>query len=76
MTLSFIGVILVWCTFPILTLTSVYTAAGDIIGSPGQVNIWLSLAASVLGAFTASSFNYKKFSVHDMVFSSITVFFY
>lgn len=39
----------------------------------GQVNIWLALATSVLGCFTASAFSYRKFCVHDMVFASITV---
>lgn len=38
-----------------------------------QVNTWLSLAASVLGCYTASAFMYRKFSVHDIIFGAITV---
>jgi len=58
----------------VLVLSNVYNSAtGKIIAMTGQVNIWLALAASVLGCYTASSFSYRKFCVHDMVFASITV---
>jgi hypothetical protein len=39
----------------------------------GQVNTWLALAASVLGVFSACSIYHRKFSVHELVFTSITV---
>jgi hypothetical protein len=52
----------------------VYTSTtGKIVAMAGQVNIWLALAASVLGCFAASSLAYRKFCIHDMVFASITV---
>lgn len=74
MALSFLGIIFVWCSFPVLVLSNVYNSTtGKIIAMTGQVNIWLALAASVLGCYTASSFSYRKFCVHDMVFASITV---
>ncbi len=74
MALAFLGIIFVWCTYPVLVLTSVYqSTSGSIVALAGQVNIWLALAASVLGCYAASSFAYRKFCVHDMVFSSITV---
>jgi hypothetical protein len=75
MSLAFLGVVLIWCTFPILNLSDVLTATvNDLnIVSIAQINIWLSLAASVLGCYTASAFIYRKFHVHDMVFSAITV---
>lgn len=74
MALAFLGTIFVWCSYPILVLSSVYDSQnGEIVAMAGQVNIWLALAASVLGCYTASSFAYRKFCVHDMVFASFTV---
>ena len=73
--LPFLGVILAWCTYPILVLETVFNKnEGEIVAMPIQVNIWLALAGSVLGAYTASMYMYAKFSVHDMVFSSLAVF--
>lgn len=75
MALSFLGIIFVWCSYPILILNSGYnSASGKIMTMAGQVNIWLALAASVLGCYTASSLILRKFSVHDMIFGSITVY--
>ena len=74
MGMSLLGIILVWCVFPVLVLSDVYVNGfGKVVSMAAQVNIWLALAASVLGAYTASSFIYRKFSVHDIVFSAITV---
>jgi ammonia channel protein AmtB len=74
MALAFLGIVFVWCSYPVFVLSSVYeSTAGKIVAMAGQVNIWLALASSVLGCFTASAWIYGKFSVHDMVFSSITV---
>lgn len=78
MALAFLGIIIVWCIYPILALANVYTGNnnnyGKLVAMAGQINIWLSLASSVLGCYTASSFTYGKFSAHDMIFSSITVY--
>ena len=74
MALAFLGIIFVWCAYPILVLNSVYESeGGKIVAMIGQVNIWLALATSVLGCYTASSLIYRKFAVHDMIFGSITV---
>lgn len=74
MALAFLGIIFVWCSYPILVLSNVYTSAtGKAVAMMGQVNIWLALATSVLGCYTASTLSYRKFCVHDMVFASITV---
>ena len=74
MALAFLGIIFVWCSFPVLVLSSVYTSvSGKIVAMAGQVNIWLALATSVLGCYTASTISYRKFCVHDMIFASITV---
>lgn len=76
MGLALLGIILVWCSYPILLLASTYetTTSSSIVAETGQVNIWMALAASVLGVFSASSIFYKKFSVHELVFASITVY--
>ena len=74
MAFALLGVIFVWCSFPILVLSNVYTSVnGKIVAMAGQVNIWLALASGVLGCFGASSLSYRKLSIHDLVFSSITV---
>lgn len=39
----------------------------------GQVNIWLALASSALGCFSASCFYFGKFSAHNLIFSTLTV---
>jgi hypothetical protein len=74
MGLAMLGIVFVWCSFPVLLLTSVFeSSTGMIVAMIGQVNIWLALAASVLGVFSACSLYFKKFSVHELVFTSITV---
>jgi len=74
-TLPFLGVIFVWCCYPILILVNTYTSGAglQIVAMSGQVNIWLALAGSAIGCYLASSFVHRKFCVHDMVFSSFTV---
>jgi hypothetical protein len=75
MALAFLGIIFVWCSYPVLVLSNVYTSTtGKIVAMAGQVNIWLALATSVLGCYTASTLSYRKFCIHDMIFASITVF--
>ena len=75
MGLAMIGAILIWCTLPIVLLSSVYTStSGAIIAMAGQINMWLALAGSALGVFSAASLYHKKFSVHEVVFTSFSVF--
>jgi hypothetical protein len=75
-TLALLGVIFVWCCFPILTLVNTYNTTNEqIVAMPGQVNIWLALAASAWGSYTASLYVHSKFCVHDLVFSAFTVIF-
>jgi ammonia channel protein AmtB len=74
MAIAFLGIIFVWCSFPVLVLSNVYTSTtGKVVATAGQVNIWLALASGVLGCFAASSLQYRKFSIHDLIFASITV---
>lgn len=72
--MALVGLILVWCTFPVLLLSSTYTTtSGIIVSMAGQVNMWQALASSVLGVMAASSFYYRKLSIHELVFTSLSV---
>ena len=65
MSLALLGIILVFCAFPILVLSGTLVSnTGVIVALKGQVNMWLALASSVLGVLSASSLYHKKFSVH------------
>lgn len=37
-----------------------------------QINCWLSLSASIVGSFTASTLVYRKFYLHDIVFTALS----
>ena len=50
-----------------------YTAQDKYILYAAPVNMWLALCSGVLGSFTASAFIYRKFSVHDLIFSGLSV---
>ena len=74
-TLSLFGFVLVFCTYPILAVAGIYTYSSNdnyiIYAAP--VNMWLALMSGVLGCFTISSINYRKFSIHDLIFAGLTV---
>ena len=75
MGLAMLGMVFVWCTFPIVTLSNLYNSnKGAIVALMGQVNMWMALSGSALGVFAATSFYFRKFSVHELIFTSITVF--
>ena len=72
--LPLLGIIIVWCTYPILILSTNYNStSGEIIAMASQVNIWLALAASAIGVYIASMYMYKKFNVFNLVFSALSV---
>ena len=74
MALALFGMIIVWCAFPLLILSNTYTSnAGQIVAMAGQVNMWLALASSALGVFSVSAIYYQKLSVHELVFTTLTV---
>lgn len=70
MGLALLGIIFVWCSFPIIVMASTYetsysnSKSSNIVAMTGQINIWMALAASVLGVFSACSIYFKKFSLH------------
>lgn len=75
MSLSLLGFGIVWCAFPLLLVTGIYTHSSqdNLILYAAPVNMWLALIAGVLGTFTAAALNYRKFSLHDLVFTGLAV---
>lgn len=74
--LSFLGTVFVWCTFVFLQAFSFFTVNNQfLLIYSGTLHMWLALAASVLGAFSASALAYRKIHVYDVIFSSISVHF-
>ncbi len=72
--LSFLGTVFVWCTFIFLQTANLFTVDNSfLIIYSASVNMWLALAASVLGAFSASALAYRKIHIYDVIFSSISV---
>ena len=76
-TLSLLGFVLVFCSYPILSVAGIYTysTTDNYIIYAAPVNMWLALMAGVLGCFVISSINYRKFSIHDLIFAGLTVLF-
>lgn len=72
--LSLLGVVLVWCSFIFLQTANLFTVANSLtVLYSATVNMWLALAASVLGAFAASAIAYRKIHIYDIIFSAISV---
>jgi ammonia channel protein AmtB len=36
-----------------------------------QINMWLAVAGSIVGVFTANAITYRKINVHDVIFVSL-----
>lgn len=75
MSLGLLGFSIVWCAFPLLLVTGIYTHSDpdNLILFAAPVNMWLALIAGLLGTFTAAAINYRKFSLHDLVFTGLAV---
>lgn len=75
MAFSLFGFLIVWCTFPLLAAANIYTHSkmDNYILWSSPITMFLALAAGVLGTFTASAITYRKFSVHDLIFTGLTV---
>jgi hypothetical protein len=72
--LSLLGVVFVWCSFIFLQTANMYTIANSLaVLFAATVNMWLALAAGVIGAFAASAIAYRKIHIYDVIFSSISV---
>ncbi len=72
--LALIGGVLVCLTYPSLVSTGLqyYDGLGTTIAAVAQINMWLALAGSIVGVYTANALTYRKISVHDVVFVSLS----
>ena len=67
---------MVWCSFVFLQAANLFTSPNNLLFMyASTLNMWLALAAGVLGAFTASALAYRKIHIYDIIFSAITVIF-
>lgn len=75
MAYSLLGFLFICVTLPILCGISMFTRTSNdnAVLYATQMNAWLAVFASVLGTFTASAFFYRKFSIHDLVFTGSAV---
>lgn len=75
MSLALLGFLIVWVSFPFLCVAGVftYTTNDSVIIYASPLNMYLALIAGVLGSFTAASLLYRKFSLHDLIFTGLTV---
>lgn len=75
MSFALLGFLFVCVTLPALTAISIFTQSqnDNAVLYASQINAWLAVFSSVLGTFTASAFTYRKFSVHDLVFTGTAV---
>lgn len=75
MSYGLLGFLFVCVTLPILCGISIFTRSSNdnAVLYATQMNAWLAVFSSVLGTFTASAFLYRKFSVHDLVFTGSAV---
>lgn len=73
--MSFVGFVLAFCSFPMLTEAGVYshTSTDNFIIYTVSVNTWLSLTSSVLGFFVISSLLYTKLAISDLIFCGLSV---
>lgn len=72
--MALIGGILICLTYPSLVSTGLQFAdgLGTTIAAVAQINMWLAMAGSVVGVYTANALVYRKILVHDVVFVSLT----
>lgn len=72
--LCLIGGVLICLTYPSLVSTGLQyysNGFGTTIAATVQINMWLALAGSIVGVFTANSLTYRKINVHDVIFVSL-----
>ena len=70
-----VGLCFIFCAMPFLGSAGLYrTSTNDqAILWIASLNMWLALAAGILGSFCASSLTYGKIFLHDLVFGGISV---
>lgn len=75
MSFALFGFLLVWISFPFLAVLTVFTRTENDNYALYAVtlNMFLAMASSVLGTFTACSFLFKNFSINELVFTGTAV---
>ena len=75
MSFALFGFILVWITFPFLAVLTIFTRTinDNYALYAVTLNMFLAMASSVLGTFTACSFLFKNFSINELVFTGTAV---
>lgn len=71
MAFALLGFCFLCVSLPMLSGMSVFsrTITDNAVLYATVLNTWLAVMAGVLGTFTASAFTYRKFSLHDLVFT-------
>ena len=73
--LALIGCVIMCLTYPSLVSTGLQyynSTFGTTLAAVAQINMWFAIGGSVVGVFIANSFTYRKISVHDVIFISLS----
>lgn len=75
MALALFGFLFMFVSLPILSAVSMFTRtdADNAALYAISINAWLAVFSGVLGTFTSNAIFYRKFSVHDLVFTGLSV---
>lgn len=69
-----IGGVIICLAYPSLVSTGMQLYSNGLsptIAATVQINMWLAVAGSIVGVFTANSLTYRKINVHDVIFVSL-----
>lgn len=75
MALALFGFLFMLVSLPILSALSVFTRTqpDNAVLYATNINVWLAIFSGVLGTFTSNAIFYRKFSLHDLVFTGLSV---
>ena len=75
MAFALLGFLFLCVSLPMLSGISIFTRTitDNAVLYATVLNTWLAVMAVVLGTFTASAFLYRKFNVHDLIFTGTAV---
>ena len=75
MSFALLGFLLVWVCYPFLGVLTVFTYTDNDSYALYAValNMYLAMAASVLGTFTASSFLFRRLAMNELIFTGTAV---
>lgn len=77
MALALFGFLFMLVSLPILSAISIFTRtpSDNAVLYASNINAWLAVFSGILGTFTSNAIFYRKFSVHDLVFTGLSVLF-